>query len=136
VTILIALLGAVLGAAAGAVATYVTTRSTMRLELEHAYDTALRDRRLESYQSLFSISKCIPRYWLPDEAPTSTDLQRFRQEFHDWYFGDVAGGMFLTPAAKEELRHQLAEDIGAANPLRLRWTRRPVTVSPPPPVSN
>ena len=38
------LLGAVLGALAGGIDTYATTRSTMRLELEHAYDRALRVR--------------------------------------------------------------------------------------------
>ncbi len=30
-----------------------------------------------------------------------------------------------------DLRHQLAEDVGAANPPRLRWTRMGPTIPPP-----
>lgn len=29
------------------------------------------------------------------------DLQRIREQFHDWYFGIDAGGMFLTEAARD-----------------------------------
>jgi len=170
-TVLIGLVGVVLGALAGAIATYLTTRSTMRLELEHVYDRGLRDKRLERYQHLFHVSECLPRYWMPDEKPTRQDLRRFRQGFHEWYFGEEAGGMFLSPAAKDaymrmmnalaeailengnsniktdtalsasesqtlrtlasELRHQLAEDVGAANPSRLQWTRLGPTIQPP-----
>ncbi|WP_322751673.1 MULTISPECIES: hypothetical protein, partial [unclassified Frankia] len=175
VTVLIGLVGAFLGALAGAVATYLTTRSAMQLELEHSYDQTLRDKRLNRYQHLFHVSKCLPRYWLSAEAPTRQDLLRFRNEFHEWYFGEEAGGMFLTPAAKNlymqllntlvettsegnpsiptdsplsavesqalrelasELRHQLAEDVGAANPPRLRWTRLGPTLQPPPSISS
>jgi hypothetical protein len=98
------------------------------------------------------------------EEPTRNDLRQYMRNFHDWYFGEDAGGMFLTVEAKDiymrllnllaetaysdeggpdseadgplsatesqtlrelasELRHQLAEDVGAANPPRLRWTR-------------
>lgn len=173
-TVFVGLVGAVLGALAGAIATYLTTRSTMRIELEHSYDRALRDKRLERYQHLYRVSRCLPRYWLPTEVPTRQNLHQFRQDFHDWYFGEDAGGMFLTPAAKDaymrllnmlaetmhrsgnesdtntsplsasdsqalrelasELRHQLAEDVGAANPPRLRWTRLSRTIQPPPAV--
>jgi hypothetical protein len=175
--VFVGLAGVVLGALIGALTTYLTTRSTMRIELEHSYDRALRDRRLERYQRLFHISRCLPRYWLPGEAPTRQDLHRFRQDLHDWYFSEEAGGMFLTAPAKEaymrllnilaeamredqddvqrsersplsadesralrelasELRHQLAEDVGAANPPRLRWTRLGRTTAPPPPVNR
>ncbi len=169
-TAIIGLLGAILGVLAGAIATYLTARSNMRLELEHSYDRTLRDKRLERYQELFHISKCLPRYWRAGESPTRQDLLQFSRDFHDWYFGEGAGGMFLTPAAKSvymrvqnklaeathqtasesgeesplsvtesqairdlasELRHQLAEDVGAANPPRLRWTRLGPTVQPP-----
>jgi hypothetical protein len=98
--ILAGLLGAVLGALAGAIATYATTRSTMRLELEHTYDQALRDIRLPHYQRLFHLTKRIPREWLATEVPTRKDLLQFRQDFHNWYFGEDAGGMFLTQDAK------------------------------------
>jgi hypothetical protein len=175
--VFVGLAGVVLGALVGALTTYLTTRSTMRIELEHSYDRALRDKRLERYQHLFHISRCLPRYWRPAEAPTRHDLDRFREDFHDWYFGEAAGGMFLTPAAKDaymrllntlaqatrenwddsqssersplsadesetlrklasELRHQLAEDVGAANPPRLRWTRLGRTIPPPPPLDQ
>jgi hypothetical protein len=100
VTLLIGLFGALLGTLIGAIATYLTTRSNMRLTLEHSYDQTLRDKRLERYQALFHASKCLPRYWLPTENPTRKDLQQFRQDFHDWYFGEEAGGMFLTRQQK------------------------------------
>jgi hypothetical protein len=162
----IGLLGVVFGAFGGAIATYVTTRSAMRLELEYSYDRALRDKRLKRYQQLFHLLKLIPRKWWPGQEPTRQDLIGFRNEFHDWYFGTEAGGMFLTPAAKilylrlqdaltaaalvdqngesaansvetplsadesimlrtlaSDLRHQLAEDVGASHPPRLRWIR-------------
>jgi hypothetical protein len=98
--ILAGLLGAVVGAVAGAVTTYATTRSTMRLELEHTYDRALRDIRLPHYQRLFHLTECIPREWLPTKVPTRQDLAQFRESFHTWYFGEAAGGMFLTQDAK------------------------------------
>jgi hypothetical protein len=101
--IVVGFLGAVLGALAGAVATYATTRSTMRLELEHTYDQALRNIRLPHYQRLFHISKCIPRAWGLEQLPTRQDLLQFREDFHNWYFGEDAGGMFMTEDAKNLL---------------------------------
>lgn len=168
-TLFIGFLGAVLGAAIGGIGTYLTTRSSLRLTLEHSYDQALQQKRLERYQALFHVSECLPRYWPPmEEEPTRNDLQQYMQNFHNWYFGEEAGGMFLTPAAKDiymrllnslaetafhdegandsplsttesqalrelasELRRQLAEDVGAANPPRLRWAR-PGPQAPPP----
>ena len=173
-TALIGFFGAIFGALVGAIATYLTTRSNMRLTLEHSYDQALQSKRLERYQELFYISKCLPRYWPPaHEEPKRKDLQQYIENFHDWYFGVDAGGMFLTSAAKDiymrllnllaelafaggdgdgpcsadsllpagesqalrelagELRRQLAEDTGAANPPRLRWTRPSPQVRPP-----
>ena len=97
----IGLAGVVIGAFVGAITTYLTTRSNMRLQLEYAYDQTLRDKRLERYQELFHLSKCFPRYWLSGEEPTRKDLRQFHENFHDWYFGEAAGGMFLTIAAKE-----------------------------------
>jgi len=137
--------------------------------LEYAHDQTLRDKRLERYQELFHLSRCFPRYWLSSEEPSRRDLRQFRDDFHDWYFGDAAGGMFLTVEAKElylrmqneifgavyqqdgtpkeespllpaeskalidaasALRHQLAEDVGAANAPRLKWTRPTLTLPP------
>ncbi|MFI8928739.1 hypothetical protein ACIG3E_13820 [Streptomyces sp. NPDC053474] len=160
-TVVIGLVGVVLGGLLGAVGSYVTTRSGLLMQLEHAYDVTLRDRRLERYEQLFHVSRCVPRYWPRGEEPSRADLARFRREFHDWYFGERAGGMYLTPAAKalyldlqnalfealrtgpgesgdspvsaadseavrrcaSELRHQLVEDVGVAQPPRMRWVR-------------
>jgi hypothetical protein len=111
-TALIGLIGVILGASLSAIATYLTTRSAKHIDLEYAYDRALRDKRLESYQQLFHVSRCLPRYWRPDETPSRRDLLRFRHDFHDWYFGKDAGGMFLTDAAKYaymQLLNSLAE---------------------------
>jgi hypothetical protein len=168
--LLAGLLGAVLGALVAGVVTYATTRSKMRLEMEYAHDRTLSDKRLEHYQRLFHISRCIPRRWRAGEEPSREDLARYNEDFHNWYFGEQAGGLFLTPQAKElylrirntlsaashpdgsavtvespltpdeshmlrqlvsELRHQLVEDVGAAHPPRLRWTRLAPTVTPP-----
>ncbi len=165
-------LGAILGALTGGITTYLTTRSSLRIELEHSYDQSLQGKRLECYQELFHISECLPRYWPPTATePARSDLQGFLDDFHGWYFGKDAGGMFLTPTAKDiylslmnllaeaafsggtepaspdarlsapesqglrqlasELRHQLAEDVGAANPPRLRWARPRSQAQPP-----
>lgn len=97
---LIGVVGVVLGAVAGAIATYLTTRSRMRLELEYAHDRELRDKRLPHYQRLFHISRSVPREWRPHQVPSRADLQQFRKDFHNWYFGPDAGGMFLTEAAR------------------------------------
>jgi hypothetical protein len=165
VALFVGFLGAILGALVGAIATYVTTRANLKLTLEHSYDQTLQSKRLDRYQALFRVTKCLPRYWPPmEEEPTRGDLQQYIRDFHEWYFGDGAGGMFLTPAAKDaymgllnllaeaafkaeeadgsagdlplseaesqrlrnlasELRRQLAEDVGAANPPHLQWTR-------------
>jgi hypothetical protein len=101
-TAFIGFAGAILGALLGAVVTYMTTRSNMRLALEHTYDQKLQAKRLECYQALFHVSECLPRYWPPmTEEPKRKDLQQYIQSFHDWYFGEDAGGMFLTSAAKD-----------------------------------
>ncbi|TQK50060.1 hypothetical protein FBY35_0359 [Streptomyces sp. SLBN-118] len=173
-TVIIGLVGVVLGGLIGAVTSYVTNRSSMLIELEHSYDVALRDKRLERYQVLFHLSECIPRRWRPGTEPTRARLLEFWNTFHDWYFGPDAGGMFLTKTAKacylnlqnalidvaredttgtpsaeplteaesrllrslaSELRHQLAEDVGASHPPRLRWSRVDKTVEGPEPTT-
>lgn len=171
-TVLIGAIGVVLGALVGAIATYLTSRSTMRVNLEHSYNQTLRDVRLAHYQRLFWISRCLSRYWPPGRVVTRKDLHQFYQDFHDWYFSEEAGGMFLTAPAKDvymqllnllvevmhgdggesatdespisetelqglrglasDLRHQLAEDVGSANPPHLRWVRLSRTIAPPP----
>ena len=172
-TVIVGVVGAIVGALVGAIATYVTTRSNMRLTLEHSYDQTLQGKRLEHYQALWGITKYFPRYWPPTLGqPTRTDLQQHIQQLYDWYFGESAGGMFLTEAAKDsymhllnllaeaafkddggadspsssllsdtessalraaaaKLRRQLAEDVGAANPPRLRWVRPGRQLAPP-----
>ena len=160
--------GIIVGALAGAIGTFFTTKSTMRLEFENAYDRSLRDIRLDHYQRLFHISECVPREWRAGE-PTRHDLLGFREEFHSWYFGENAGGLFLTSSARDyyfqlqnelqaqasrqhgegeldrispeaskvlrkfasDLRHQLAADLGTAEPPRVRWTRLGPTLAPP-----
>ena len=98
--VLIGAIAAIFGALVGTLATYLATRSNLWLTLEHSYDQALQSTRLERYQALFHLSRCLPRYWHHGETPTREDLRRFSREFHNWYFGDDAGGMFLSPNAK------------------------------------
>ncbi len=123
--VLIGLVSVLLGAVAGALGTYVTTKARMRLELQLAYDRALRDLRLPHYQRLFHLSGCIPREWRPGEEPTRAELQHLREGFHDWYFGPDAGGLFLTQAAKDHylrLQDELAS-LGTPAPSGRRSTR-------------
>ena len=132
-------------------------------ELRLAYDRALRDLRLPHYQRLYHVSGCIPRDWHEWEVPTAAKLLEFRQGFHDWYFGEEAGGLFLTEAARDryfhlmnelerqgraspappadvleqiknlasDLRHQLIQDVGTAEPPQFEWRR--IGYPPPPP---
>jgi hypothetical protein len=109
----IGLAGIIIGGFVGSITTYLTTRSNMRLQLEYAHDQTLRDKRLERYQELFHLSRCFPRYWLSSEEPSRRDLRQFRYDFHDWYFGDAAGGMFLTVEAKELYLRMQNEIFGA-----------------------
>jgi hypothetical protein len=69
--------------------------------------------------------------------------RRFREDFHNWYFGAEAGGMFLTQDAKNlymELQYgperaargdERGSEPSAAQPPRLRWTRLGPTIPPP-----
>ena len=101
-TVFIGFFGAILGTVVGALATFLTSRSNMRLTLEHQHDQTLQNKRLERYQELFHVTECLPRYRPPNvNEPNRDDLVRYLQEFHLWYFGEAAGGMFLTTAAKE-----------------------------------
>ena len=175
-TAVIGFLGAIIGAIMGGIATYLTTRSTMSLTLEHSYDQTLQGIRLGRYQGLFQLTGRLTSYWPPSVEESKREiLEQYVHDFHEWYFGDQAGGMFLTPAAKEsymrllnrltevalakqdhpdgapdcllpteseelrglasDLRHQMTEDIGSANPPRLRWAR-PAPQPPPPHVGD
>lgn len=73
----------------------------MRWELVYAYDRELRDKRLPHYQKLFHLSGAVPREWRPGTVPSRAELGQIREQFHDWYFGTDAGGMFLTEAARD-----------------------------------
>jgi hypothetical protein len=97
----VTLFSAVIGVLAGGTATYFTSRSQLRIEAEHAYDLALRNIRLEHYQTLFHLTRSIPRQWLTVEIPRRSTLVELRKQFHNWYFSDRASGMFLSQAARE-----------------------------------
>ncbi len=91
---------AVIGLLAGGVITYMTSRAQLRIQAEHNYDLALRDLRLSHYQELFHLTGTIPREWWPSSALTKRDVLALRERFHDWYFGEEAGGMFLSQDAR------------------------------------
>jgi hypothetical protein len=61
---------------------------------------ALRDLRLPHYQGLFHLTGAIPREWWPSSALTRRDVLTLRGRFHDWYFGESAGGLFLSQDAR------------------------------------
>jgi hypothetical protein len=92
-----AFIGSILGGFIVAALAFITTRYT----LLHSYDQKLRDKRLERYQELFHLTQLFHRYYLIDEEPRRKDLEEFRRDCDTWYFGEAAGGMFLTKAAKD-----------------------------------
>lgn len=162
----IGLLGGALGGLLGGIVTFLATRTKARLELVQAHDLTLQTARLARYQRLFHLSGRLPRYWRPGEEPGRQDLATLREDLHEWYFGEEAGGLFLTQNSKSrylqlqnalvqavdagttplseqesrtlrdlasELRHQLGQDIGAANPPRVRSMSIGPTLPPPEP---
>jgi hypothetical protein len=112
----IAVITALAGILAGGIVTYATTRSQLRIEAEHAYDRALRDLRLPHYQELFHLTRSMPREFLEFlEPPRRSDLVDFREKFHNWFFSEKAGGMFLSQAAREfyfDLQNELQSVAG------------------------
>ncbi|MGK3204568.1 hypothetical protein [Amycolatopsis sp. MEPSY49] len=117
----VGILGGALGGVLGGLVTFLATRTKARLELLQAHDLVLQTERLARYQRLFHLSGRLPRYWRPGEAPGRQDLAALRQDLHDWYFGEEAGGLFLTQHAKTrylKLQNALAEamDAGATPP--------------------
>jgi hypothetical protein len=102
----IAVITVLAGILAGGVVTYATTRSQLRIEAEHAYDRALRDLRLPHYQELFHLTRSMPREFLEFlESPRRSDLVDFREDFHNWFFSEKAGGMFLSQEARKFYFH-------------------------------
>jgi hypothetical protein len=97
----ISMVAALAGLLLGGVVTYLTTSAQLRAEAEHAYDRALRDLRLPHYQQLFHLTEGIPRQWRMSDAPSRVELLALREQFHNWYFSDQAGGMFLSQAARD-----------------------------------
>jgi hypothetical protein len=92
---------ALVGLLLGGVVTYLTTRAQVRIEAEHAYDRALRDLRLPHYSELFHLTEGLPRQWSLREPPGRAELLELRKRFHNWYFSERAGGMFLSQAARD-----------------------------------
>ncbi|MFJ1767258.1 hypothetical protein ACIOD2_43480 [Amycolatopsis sp. NPDC088138] len=123
----VGILGGALGGILGGIVTFLATRTKARLELLQAHDLVLQTERLARYQRLFHLSGRLPRYWRPGEAPGRQDLAALRQDLHDWYFGEEAGGLFLTQHAKTsylKLQNALVEamDVGET-PLSDHETR-------------
>jgi hypothetical protein len=90
-----------LGLIFGGLGTYLGSRAQLRIQAEHEFDKALRELRLPHYQALFHLTECIPRQWKEELPPTRSTLHAMRLGFHDWYFGSVAGGMFLSRPARD-----------------------------------
>jgi hypothetical protein len=123
----VGILGGALGGILGGLVTFLATRTKARLELLQAHDLVVQAERLARYQRLFHLSGRLPRYWRPDEAPGRQDLAALRQDLHDWYFGEDAGGLFLTQNAKTrylKLQNALAESMALGEtPLSDHETR-------------
>ena len=84
-----------IGIVLGGVVTLLTTRAQLGIAAEHTYDQTLRDLRLPHFQELFHLTERLPREWRAG-APTRPELLEIRESFHAWYFGEKAGGMFLS----------------------------------------
>ena len=94
------LISVVIGAVVGTATTLITTRNRVDLEQRAAFDRELRNLRLPHYQALHSASERIPREWRSGQEMSRSDLLALRRTFHEWYFGEGAGGMFLTEAGR------------------------------------
>jgi hypothetical protein len=94
---LVGLAGVAVGAILGIAATH------LKLGKEHklAYDRDLRDKRLPHYQGLYHALAILPRESKPGEEPSRSDLAQMRETLHEWYFGEEAGGLFLTTDARK-----------------------------------
>jgi hypothetical protein len=101
VTAWITLVSAIGGIIAGGILTYFTSRSQIYIQAEHAYDQALRDLRIPHYQTLFHLTGIIPSYWVMVETPRRPELHKIREQLHYWYYGEKAGGMFLSQEARD-----------------------------------
>jgi hypothetical protein len=125
---------AVIGLLAGGGITYMTSRAQIRIQAERDYDVALRDLRLPHYQVLFHLTGAIPREWWPSSALTRRDVLELRERFHDWYFGEGAGGLFLSQDARtaysalqvelQEAARNLASDEDLMSYDVIGWVKR------------
>ncbi|SNS71880.1 hypothetical protein SAMN05421812_101536 [Asanoa hainanensis] len=94
------MISALTGLLVGGAVSYVTSRAQLRIQAEHEYDRSLRDLRLPHYQRLFHLTESVPRQWL-SSSPDRAGLRATRQAFQSWYFGEEAGGLFLSQAARD-----------------------------------
>ena len=97
----VTLISTIGGIIVGGTITYFTSRSQLYIQAEHAYDRALRDLRIAHYQALFHLMGSLPRQALVIETPRRADLYKLREQLHNWYFGEQAGGMFLSLEARD-----------------------------------
>ena len=142
------------------VSTALVTRAQMRRELEYAYYRELWTMRVDAYRSLFSLTQALPPYWpsTPDRQVFREARERLHTYFEGGgrflttavkvdYFRvqdtfrticqrderDSVSDSEIDQLAEvgEELRRQLAEDVGTAERPQL-ITRAPVAPPKPP----
>jgi hypothetical protein len=144
--------GVVSGLGAAALSGWVTLRKVRR-DLEAAYDSDLRGKRLDHYLALWPRFSCLAI--TKREMLTHAVLQDFSDDLRSWYFNE--GGLFMSRASQyfyNQLQRKIASSLSAgedldegdlgevrflASSLRTRLTedigsRRSSMFSPPRPV--
>jgi hypothetical protein len=86
---------AVVAAVLAAVGTYFTTRRN----LEAAFDTSLRDLRIDAYQKLWQNLEPLAKYDRP-EALTQDEARKLAGTLRTWYF--ETGGIFLSHRTRQD----------------------------------
>jgi len=86
---------AVVAAVLASVGTYFTTRRN----LEAAFDTSLRDLRIDAYQKLWQNLEPLAKYDRP-EALTQAEARKLAGTLRTWYF--ETGGIFLSHRTRQD----------------------------------
>jgi hypothetical protein len=87
------------GLVSGAVLAYLGAVLKFRKDLEAEYDKDLREKRIETYQTLWSHLQLLARYDRPKPLNRKT-LKELTVAMHKWYF--ETGGLYLSEDTRKD----------------------------------
>lgn len=76
------------------------TRLTAALQAQAALDVDLRNKRVAVYEPLWRLGLDVAR-WPRNPELTDADLVGLHESLRDWYYGEAAGGMWLSAEARK-----------------------------------